>query len=354
MPTLGSQPYSSRAIGEFPMVPERYQPAMRFGVRFFELRFPRASDNSHVIFGPFDIVVNEEQIEGTTRARFVARLLTGREAQVRYEVINVRSGLAVAFMADDKYWHNRIVLVDNPLFEIMAMHTRDGIVSGTEIRMEIECLREVITEEAPIYMLIRPNGREETYFWTEPEALKELTESRKEKGWSVVRGKKRRKTKQVENMIRNYGSEIYGWTSCPEFEREIKPRVQQLIEERRRSLTLEGQNDIESIVKRVINDMTPEEIGRLIAQKSAGGTGAGAQPTLEDVTDEAAPAETPQKFTRFGLSRKKLEDLQSIARAFELDAERKKKDELIEAILQAQDGKPAGATENEKEEMVVQ
>lgn len=307
-------------------LPEKYQDAFRHGVHFFELHFPKPQEFNKPIYGPWDIKVEAELIEGTFKTRYREIYFTGQSAHIRYEKVD-KTGLAIAFMFDDKYWHNRVMLIDNPIFRVHQMHTRDGIIPGSAIRLDIECLRDVITEETPIFKVMNSSDRELTFFYKKTDAEKYLSRL-KDDSCYIEDGKKRQKTKKVLSLIAKYKDRQFGWTDCPEFNNEIRPQVEELIVKKRESLVLEGQiggnapspADIKAQVFSVLKSLPKEEL--LAFVKAA--------------ADQPQQVDTTPRFSKTALKAKKSEELAGLAKAFDIDVEGKKKDDIIDEIINRQ------------------
>jgi hypothetical protein len=342
----------SRVIGEYPTIPDKYQAAMRFGVRFFECHFLRPTQYSHPIMGPWDIKVTEEITPGTWKPRFFSKVLTGPEAQVRYEVVTSR-GLAIAFMFDDKFWHNRLIIIDNPsLFHVVQMHTRDGIISGTEIMMEINALRETIMEQTEIFRILRSNGFEVDRAETRKEAdeividLKqqaaagERPEWKKMEKFTIVPTMITQKKSQVRDLIEKYSKTQYGWTDSPEFENEIKPEVVKLIEKRRSTLVLEGSAgaafNLQDALEKALSGMSDDRIASILARRQLNKT-LGDEETSEP-KEMTGGEEEASKWSKSGLQAKSMPEIMEVANALGVQVKGKpKKEKVIDLILEKQD-----------------
>ncbi len=338
---------SNRFLGEYPNIPEKYQAAMRRGYNFFELRFPNLTKYPKMIMGPFDILVRESQHPVTHRITHDTRYLTGLDAQVRYEVPNPQTGIAIAFLVDDEFWHNRVIMMDNPGFDVFNYHMPDGIIPGAIIKREIECLRDVLCYEVPVYHAVSPRGpvkssNEEkeidTFLLARPDLRKAITKAKVKKP-------------EIAAMIQRYSNNEYGWTNNLEFKERIIPQVEALYLERGISRSAVGgsapvsQGAIEDAVKKVLKGLTPDTLQALQAQIKQ----EEAVPALDD--DDVSFGEEAEEAFAPPLAREaqgnpplmKLSKEQLITKADELgipNADTLTKPLLVKAISQALKSKP--------------
>lgn len=261
---LGSNQY----LGEYRGVPEKYQAAIRHGVNFFELRFPSIAKYPKTIMGPYDVAVTERINPVNHKIAVKRDWITDAAAQVRYEVINSNTGLAVAFMCDDEFWHNRVIILDNPGFDVFAYHTADGIVSGQVIKQEIECLRDIVCEKRPVYHAVSESGRIIKSANDERE-IDDLLRARPDlkKQTSFVKVK----TGYVRDLIGKYSRQQYGWTSSPEFKLTIVPKVEQLYKTRGISRAIAGssaisQDMVNAAMREILKGLTPEGLRQIQQQ----------------------------------------------------------------------------------------
>jgi hypothetical protein len=353
---------ADRFTGDYAPLPQRYQAAFRYGVRFFEVRFPRTDIQSpQPVFGPFDIAVEEDFDSVSMQVHYNARIITSNQSQMRFEPVN-KHGLAVAWMFDDEYWHNRVIAVDTAWIgrSIAAAHDRDGVQPGGSVRIELEALREVLTEEVPIWKLLDENGSEKTFFLHKKQADDRLTDELRMRGYSIKESVKREKKKFVTELIKKYTRQPYGWTNCEEFRQEIVPQVQSLVRERKQeSLIGTGgsQKDSADLLREAISKLDPGVIAAILQQ--AQGTLAVQAPAALPKIESEALSEGAQ-FSRSALDRKKVEELRVIAISMKIPrADRLKKDDLIDAILGTQaegvppSEEPVTAMEMEEEEEII-
>jgi len=273
MPVVGSETGASRSFGEIPNIPEKYQAASRRGIHFFELRYPKPADMDQTVYGPFDLKASETWDTMRQRMVFNIRWLRENEAHIRFTPDS--RGVAVAWMPDDKFWRNRIYLMDTRLLyvSIFNYHTKSGQYPGSMVRTEIDCMRDVLKEKKDIFKVFM-DGKERDVFRTKEEAeefINENTEVRQKVDkitGNVVTLTSKHKFKIVPGTTIDYRDEIidlirrengrheFGWTQCDEFQNDIKPSILKLIEERSRTET--PADSKESILTQ-LRSMTPEE-----------------------------------------------------------------------------------------------
>ena len=166
MPGIGS---AATEVGGY-RIPDKYEAALQAGVRFFVLRYPRTTANNEILFGAFDVnarVLTDHQTRGPT---WDIQWITGNDASIIF-IVQPRSSTAIAFMPDDQYYHNRLILCDQNWLPVEGLYSSQyGMKSSSDVNVEIQCLREIVCEEATIYKLMTPSGREVCFFWSEEEA----------------------------------------------------------------------------------------------------------------------------------------------------------------------------------------
>lgn len=349
-------------------MPEKYISALQAGVRFFILRYPKRTDVDQNFFGPFDVVANEEHDYQANRSRYNVKWLSTSNAGITFYV-QPRSDSAVCWMPDDFYYHNRVLLCDHPEYIIEGMQTpKLGLVNGTEVNMEIDCLRDTIYHKVPIYKIIDPNkgNKEVTYTWS-PEEAEEFIKTKAFKSYGrsgvpvevepykrcvIVEGAKLRKRPEIEQMIMKYSRIPFGWTACEQFKSEIIPEVDRKIRERRnqvqaaeKPITASGMRDA---LLDALSTLSDEDIKKLRQIKrpvlSDDGdvlTPAIAEqefvPAQQEDSDEVDSGDGSVKYKAYQLNKLKLSDLQEISMKFGINVENKTRTQLVEEILKAQD-----------------
>jgi hypothetical protein len=330
---------SNQHLGEYQGVPEKYQAAIRHGVNFFELRFPSITKYPKTIMGPYDVTVTERINPVNHKVAVKRDWITDAAAQVRYEIVNANTGLAVAFMCDDEFWHNRLIILDNPGFDVFAYYTAEGIVPGQVIKQEIECLRDVVCEKRPVFHAVSESGRIIKSANDERE-IEELLRARPDlkRQTSFVKVK----TSYVRELISKYSRQQFGWTSSPEFKMTIVPKVEQLYKTRGISRAIAGaaaisQDMVNSAMREILKGLTPESLRQIQQQIQNEETPAPPQPAESDEMDNETSeteASTETKTGNTAIHRMKKDQL--ILRAEELGipvTDGLTRDQLIDIIL---------------------
>lgn len=333
----------SRVFNVNVQFPDKYKVALEAGVNFIQLQYPTKGNYPRQITGFYNIIAKKYLEPGSATPRYSIKTLTGYNAHITFEIMQ-EEGTLIAFCPDDKYWHNRVMLVDNPGLQIAMMHTyKDGIIPGTVIKSEIQAIREVINEQVPIFKIVNQFGSEYTFKYTEEEAEEKKNTYPNSKLLKIVPGTTWQKKPEILEMIRMYKKLPNGWTSCDDFQNTIKPLIKAKIEEKNRSLVLAGQStanpaDLKSQILTILQTLTPEEKKKLLHEaekaKSANNPSRNNnEPESETNKEEGVPV----KHTKSKLKSMRLEELQRVAENMSLDTTGKTRDTLIEEILYEQD-----------------
>lgn len=289
-------------------LPPECQVKIRAGVPLFELRLPHKATTDKEIFGPFEVNVIEDEdapFNSPLNRRFRYDWRTSRDAYIKYSVD--KHGNGVCFMPDDPWWHNRLYLVDSPRTFVANLRKRDGaIISGAEVRIEIDCLRDELKHERKIFKVLR-NGKEISFHFAKADAKAEIDDLlANESVLKMHPGSKQlvqTKTKrykydiddkgtfltykpEIEELINIYGPrgkqrQEYGWTQCQQFQEDIKKKVMEEVAKRRKEFA--HSSDAGDIFSTVSN-MTPEERDKLKSMLGLGGGNPGGAPPPAGLT----------------------------------------------------------------------
>jgi hypothetical protein len=295
--------------------------------------------------GVFDVSVAEDEGYGTGASAFQIRWKAGRDAGVQF-ILQPNSRTAICFMPDDIYFHNRLILAEQPWLIPEGLYLQQDRKSGDYLKMELDCLREVIYTKRTIYKIMR-GDTEVTFKWTKEEAEEYLKEpdTRMRGGHPVVEypfakckivtDEKFDKTDEVKDMIRRNRGLPFGWTNCDEFRDNIIKRVSALVNERTNTVkaVVPGTNfDMDKLVAQLMDRMTSEQLQDALKKKVAPASTEAASPSVPP-----APKSTG-KYSKTGLTLMKKEEVQAIATSMGVafDAETVKQT-MVEAILRAQE-----------------
>lgn len=261
-----------------PYMREERQTVIRAGINLFELRLLRRKEHNQLIFGPIDVKAYEDMDTVANSARFDVEWLTRNDASVKYEIID-KVGNGIAWMPDDRFWHNRLYIMDDSYLyrSLQNLHTRDyGLIPGYQIKAEIDCMRNELKEPVPIHRIFI-NGIERSYQFTR-EAAEEEIETMKQSASSIritpdgnvkaVQAERRKfeikpgtqleYRPEIKELIKKYRRKFrFGWTECQTFMEEIKPKIIERIKEKKTEMTGKGKGETASVFSQIMS--LPEE-----------------------------------------------------------------------------------------------
>lgn len=269
---------AARIYGEYSDIPERFQTSIRAGVNFFELRTEKPIFFDRQINGPFSVSCNGEFNTVRQKETFNVDWQTGERASLRFEVVHPRTGLAKAFLPDDPFWHNRIMICDNPGLQLIhAYHTREGMFPGSMLLEEINLLYQLITVQATEFTVYNAVGRMIGSFDTRTKAETDIKDNGY-KNHEVRERIIRVKSPDVLQMINRWHTTTrskFGWTDCQQFE-AIKNEVLRQIKERRSKSQVFPVNQpqfspeqLDAAIVAAIRRMPIEERKKLVEETSA-------------------------------------------------------------------------------------
>jgi hypothetical protein len=327
---------SVMTVNGWPM-PSQYQDALRKGYQFFVLRynkrFARGYETDKWVGGFFDCRVGVSSGPGGTPG-YVENWSTGHNAGVWFLGIEDHE-VAIAFVPDDPFFHNRMMIHDHPEFIIEGIYSnKEGFVQSGVVLEEMRCLREVICEEVPIWRVINPQGKEEDFFWTEAAAdafINETTtvpigpnhlphEVQLYKKCKKVIGKKLRKRPEIDAMIKANSKITYGWTNSLEFKTTVLPKVLKKMKECKAAAKKAGGGISQQDIINAISGLSKETLANLaaLAEKKESVhniESEGEEQTGTVVVDNTGIPHEPvvKKLTKSSLMQKNLSTLAEIA-----------------------------------------
>jgi len=388
MPGQGTNSYASLQAPKYEP-PEEVEQALRAGIRMFCVRYPKRNRDGYkqVVQGPIGVKVREE-ITPNGKYTHRARWLSGAEAHCVFSPRD-RLGTLIGWIPDDKSHYNRVLLLDNrDLYEgIVEMHTEAGTaVSGGEVRMQLDCLGEVLDEDAPLYKVVSPTGSVITSFWDEDEAKefiveevdklinngKSLVKIQPYKKCKIRQETGRRRRQKFVDMIQKYGAQYPGWTDHevnPAFYHEVMVPVSKLIRSKlasgwaptdiQRGIAPVDVSEIDRRVEERLSQMfkklglKPEDMSAVLNQRSLAEERQAAQeaaekevlgderyeetdgqmsPSLIGAEDEKLDESSHEESGERPLNAMSKEELAGMARVMGIDTEGKKRNELIRDI----------------------
>ena len=213
-------------------------------------------------------------------------------------------GNLLAWMADDEWWHNRLYIMDNPDFRagLSNLHTHLGIISGMDamehIRLlEVELKHEIEIQDIYVNGKLRFSARDKEMAEQEIDKQKRVFTSVKD-GKIELQKEKDKTYKIVSRKVLEYKPEItaliqrnrrerlrFGWTSCPEFMNEIRPRVIKEIKALGLNPTMPGQVSSRDIIEGIgkMTDAQRKALAEALLKK----TDAPAEPDSTPLPPEA-------------------------------------------------------------------
>lgn len=335
------------------------------GIRLFELVHPQRDPDGFKkqLGGVFAVKVTEDYDSFQNQTVYKEQWRTGNNAFIEYKLADNR-GTLIAYMPDDRWYHNRMILCDQPAIRPNQLLSRDlGDISGAECLIQIQCLREVVCHEVPIFDIIMPDGQKFDFFYSEDEAMAFINkkERRPVGSQSIIQevqpyinyqkklGKKWKKRPEVEDLIIRFKGMQYGWTSCPEFIQNYLPKIQKLINERTQAFRGMTPNtptmDLRSAIMDVLTTLPKEQIDALRAEaerkkeeeRNAMMAVPAAVELLTAPVDAGAPQATAGIHTKTELNRMRHAELAEIAKSKGIPVDGLNRLGLINAIVTVQE-----------------
>jgi hypothetical protein len=218
MPGLGNP---MRVTSQFFQLPERFQNTVNAGVPLFEARRTQPFNNTQKTFGLWDARATFYVREGTFDSGYRVSWYTNDNCYVEFRPGKL--GICTGFIPDDRFWHNRIVMIDlleSNQINIERLHTPDGTIPSRLIVQELSALRDYINEWRILV------GEKIVFRGSKDDASSYVAEKLPETdNYQLLTGR----TAEIEKLIKKYGG---GWMECQEFEQEHRPRIAELITKR--------------------------------------------------------------------------------------------------------------------------
>lgn len=333
------------------------------GVMLFEVRQAIGKNNRQQFFNLFDASVKFNQI-GTQLVPEI-NYRTSNDACVVIEAD--KNGIGLGFIPDDPWWHNRLVLLGDKNWNVVALHTKHGTIEGDKVRRELQLLEDRLYYQKPCFE-IHKNGKFEKYFWTKQECEDEIETlstaailptynkttgaiaggSVKKEKYTIVPSSRRAPKDLIQQLINKYKRNSHGWTNCREFEdiqREMIPAIEQV----RNSDSRPSAPSREDF-KDMIAQMPKEDIISLLKGALSSDAKTEKENEGDELKDDALSTNVRYKITH--LRRAKVERLAALGVAYGIDITSLDKTEMADAIFQKQEekfeaGAPAGGSARE-------
>jgi len=211
-------------FGALSAIPLKFRTALNSGVNFFEIRTERPIFYTRHLQGPFAVAVHEEYNGVLRKTEYVETWHTGERASVRFEVYEGGPGqekYAAAYIPDDPWWHNRLIIIDNKYTELLsAYHTKLGVFPGVMATREIAIFHKLITIESTEWGIKNALGTRIASFPTKELAEKDVNEHGY-KNHRIEPFIARIKAPHVQQLIDDWTQgrlrSRFGWTDCQQF-----------------------------------------------------------------------------------------------------------------------------------------
>lgn len=288
-------------FGVYPDLAKDQQNVLLNGINLFQLIYPKRVYSDIQIHGPFNVKVLERDIDVSNRSgplsrRFKVNWQIKGDAHIDFEY-DRQNKIGIAWMPDDPYWHNRVILMDTTwlLRSVTQLRLPDNsIKSGAEVALEVKCLESVLKHDIDVFHLIEDGRVRLGSFRSKKEAVDYKDDQvamvpqiksdgtiaavkRRKAAYEIQQGTDREYRPEIISMInQEMPRHEFGWTQCSKFQEELKPQVIDLIKQERSKATAipavqAGPKLSLADVARIFAGMTTEEKA-FIAESMRGST----------------------------------------------------------------------------------
>lgn len=281
-------PGRGNSFGLFPDMDEEEHLVLNIKVPLIQLVYPKPVFFDQQLHNYFDVKV-EDPAPGQRNSRLNVKWFTGGDAKVLFKVKNRKTGLAVAWVPDDPWMHNRLLLMTHPEHEKLIKQLRrpDGnIVAPAEISFELRAMESVLMCSTPIYHVLCDKERK-CWFPSKAEAEafaddQGRTEVKLDKDgtfkpmkvnkqrWSVEPGERMLWKPEVLAMIqREHNKHRFGWTECDEFKAKWRKLIIKTISDQRDQFSEANQREDAKDVVSAFENLPDEAIEALFRRMQA-------------------------------------------------------------------------------------
>lgn len=255
---------------------ESHQNAIMAKIGIFEIRSFIGQHKSRNHTGYFNVKAKLDI--SSDRPRPIITWLTGNEAVATME--SGKQGMGIMYMPDDPWGNNRLRLLNLPKnYEIIALHTSDGVVPGAVVKEQLRLLRSRITETTTVWRILE-NGIAISDRATEEEANREIETLNemivkvdrrtgqekvvplKNVKYEVIKVEGSDFTQEIKNLVKKYRNIPYGWTACAEFQAILK-EVRSAVEETAEAVSAPA--DPKHILNEMFASMSKSEKAAILA-----------------------------------------------------------------------------------------
>lgn len=250
-------------FGVFSDLQENEQNILRYGISLFQMVYPKRLWSEKRIFGPYNLKVTETDLGefnrgGNRPPQFHVEWMTSGNAQLTF-LRNKDRKTGIAYMPDDPYWHNRMILMNQrPMLSMVTQLTlpNGNVKTAAEIELEINCLESALKEEIEIFNIVmggriigtaKTKKEAEDYITdantVQPRVTKDghfITPKRRKREYEIYPGTATDYKQEIkELMLRERTGHTFGWSECSEFMQKIRPAVIEDIKSKRETFKTE-------------------------------------------------------------------------------------------------------------------
>jgi len=212
---------------------ELRQNSVMAGLGMFEVRGFIGEHRSPMIMGFFNVSTKIDTSSGRPIPN--VKWHTGNEAIIRIE--SKANGVGVGYIPDDPWWHNRVSLLSfSKVYDLMALHTNNGVLPGASVKKQIAMLRDRLMEETTVYRILK-DGVPVSDRDTKKEAEREMDSFKmvqlrtdattglqrpidmNTSEYEIIEIKGTGFRKEITELVKKYRGLEYGWTECLEFQK---------------------------------------------------------------------------------------------------------------------------------------
>ena len=244
MPVGGSE------YGLFPDMNEEEHRIIEAKIPLFQAVYPKPVRFEEKIFGVFGVKVSNPNPENRN-SKSKTQWFSSGDSSVLFKPRN-KNGLGIAWIPDDPWMHNRMLLMTSPIIRDMIKQCRlpnGAIKSAAIVFFEIKTMQGVLMDTIKIWESTK-NGKRDSWFTTKKEA-QEYTASRghtevrfdhrtgkmkpmavNRAKYDIVEGERSTWKPEVAALImKEKNRHRFGWTESDEFKTKWRPAIMDKIKE---------------------------------------------------------------------------------------------------------------------------
>jgi hypothetical protein len=267
---------------------------LQSGVPMFQILHPKPRYYDMFVGGPIKATAYIPSVEFEGRnARMPVTWETKHPSITFHHTKMGTSSRVIGWVPDDRFWHNRIVIMENAWMRsgILQLRMPDNrIINGAEASMQISVLEKMLKKKYKIYKVMDKSFGEISYFYTKKEAdnfiegkladnkeiklfdgqIQPLNRQRIDriKSWTIVEGERTDYREDIISLInreRKKGHR-FGWTECSEFASIQKQCIKEMTKQATGSST--GNEGLD-VVKSVLQSFNKDDLARMLKERMA-------------------------------------------------------------------------------------